>query len=889
MHCVLFILSLLLLWLKVTIGTDYKCIDKERHALLHFKSCIHQDPKGLLSTWIEATSDCCNWSGITCNNQTGHVTSIVLKDGQLRGEISPSLLNLTYLQNLELWENFFKGTIPKFIGSMNELRYLDLSSNDFTGVIPPELGNLTNLQSLSLENLEGCTLKSLDWLTHLSHLECLYIGGISLAKVNHWVDMILSLRKLSSLTLDGCDLSQVMHPYSYSSFNSSSTSISTLALMNNNLNSSMYHWLFPLTTNKLETLDFSGNKLDWIPKSFGNLCNLASFQCVNNSMAVKFLDFINNFTGCASATLQNFIAESNQFTGSFPDDIQKFPSLDTLYLSDNKLNGSISEKVWQLPKLRFLDVSFNTLNFTTVEDNGKSNISKLDLSKSSLVFLGLSFSNLGHVFPKWVQRLKRLVYLDISNTGISDIIPLEFWNMWHSQLIFLSLSSNNISGKITDLQSNFDGGSIIDLSSNNFYGPIPKVHSYVQILDLSKNRFYGGISFLCEIANSTLLTSLDLSNNSLTGPIPDCLWRFRGLQVLNLGQNYFAGKLPSTFEYLINLEALYLHNNNFSGELPLSLQNCTKLTFLHLGVNKFSGYVPTWIGEKFSGLYAFSLKSNNFFGTIPLEICQLVNLQILDMSMNHLVGTIPSCLNNLTTMIQNGSSPNQNVHYYSQFTYIREYVDHAMIEWQGSEREFSSTLGLVMSIDLSCNNLVGNIPPELTDLHELIVMNLSNNALLGEIPQKIGDMKKLLTLDLSRNNLIGEIPSSMSQMTSLSYLDVSHNNLFGKIPSSTQLQSFAPSSYIGNPGLCGPPLTKYCPDDKDPQVPHHVDQNEGDVQIWFYVGVATGFATGFWIACGALLVSRRGRNAFFHFVDSFKDWVYVKMMVFKRKLQQAHY
>ncbi|CAI9290222.1 unnamed protein product [Lactuca saligna] len=894
MHpCVLIIFLLFLLRLQNTttnqlvvdegVGGGYddgvvnKCLDKERDALLQFKGNL-QDPNGSLSTWRPEDDDCCAWEGVICDDQTGHhVTGLHIPSAGLVGEISHSLVNLTYL-NL-----------------------LDLSSNSFHGTIPPEFGNLTNLKVLNLRDVGSCRVENLDWLSHLSLLEALEIEGISLAKANQWVNVILNLPKLSDLRLDGCELSQVMYPYS-SSFLNSSSSISFLSLRNNNLTSSMYHWMFSLTSNSLHILDLSSNMLDGIPKYLGNLCSLESFHFNNNRAVVKFPDFLNNLSGCTSLTLQQLSAETSQFTGSFPDDIQNFSSLEGLYLSNNHINGTISERFWELP-LQAFDVSQNHLSGAISENIGKSKASIINLSKnplqgvpstdhmsnqSSVTYIDLNSCKLGPHFPKWIQMLKKLNELDISNTSISDTVPPEFWNI---HLSSLNLSSNNISGEVPDLSSSFFGAQMIDLSSNSFIGPIPHLPSGLQLLNLSRNKFSGGISFLCQMVDG-LLKFLDLSHNTLTGQLPDCLWHFQHLTVLNLGHNSLSGRLPPSIGSLIELEALYLYKNNFFGELPLSLKNCTSLTSLNLGANKFSGNVPVWFGENLSELYVLILRSNNFFGTIPSELCQLANLQILDFSRNNLHGSIPSCLNNLTKMAQVGFLPPPNVHpYTSQWHWdlIDEvYIDHAMIEWQGDEREFFRNLGLLKSIDLSSNNLTGHIPHELTNLHELLALNLSKNALIGEIPQQLGEMKNLLALDLSRNSLSGGIPSSMSQMTSLCYLDVSYNKLSGRIPSSTQLQSFEPSRYDGNTELCGLPLPKKCPGDEESQV----GKSEGDEEDidedwgWFCIGGGTGFVTGFWIACGALLLNRRGRRAFFNFYDSFRDWVYVKVMVFIAKLRR---
>ncbi|KAM0013732.1 putative non-specific serine/threonine protein kinase [Helianthus debilis subsp. tardiflorus] len=887
-----------------------KCTEKERQALLHFKSYIHYDPRCLLTTWTPgeeekaATNDCCYWSGVTCNNHS-RVTSLELSDGFLEGNISPSLLNFSYLNYLDLSGNSFNGTIPMFIGSMTQLRYLYLGWNDFSGIIPLELGNLTNLQELSLESLSSCTVENLDWLSHLSQLDNLVMSGISLGKVDNWVNVILSLRKLSYLGLNACDLSHVMHPYSYSYVNSSfSSSIVTLSLSDNNLNSSMYHWLFPLTSNALVELDLSGNMLDEIPKYLGNLCGLTYLHFGGNLMPIKLPDFLSNLSGCTSVTLQYLDASSSQFTGSLSDDIQKFSSLQDLELSNNQLHGTISEKVWQLPMLRTLDVSSSFLKGAISENIEKSNILYVNLSNnslegvplkanmsniSSIEHMDLSSCKLGPRFPKWIQTMKNLSSIDLANTQISDKIPEDFWNTWPSRLRYLNIAFNNITGTITDMFSNLDPhSSTINLRSNNFYGHILNVPSRLNNLDLSKNNLSGQIFFLCQIVDGSL-SVLDLSHNAFTGPIPDCLWHFTELKILSLGYNNLSGRLPTSIKFLINLEVLSLYNNNFSGKLPLSLKNFTRLTFLNLGANKFSGYVPGWIGERFSSLYALILTSNKFTGNIPSHLCRLLYLQILDLSMNKIQGTIPSCLSNLTSMVQ-FLAVNQNVH---SFNLSMTYVDRSMIKWQGNLLEFSITLELVKIINLSSNNLTGKIPDKLTDLHKLVALDLSMNALVGEIPSKIGQMKELLILDLSRNNLRGGLPSSMSQMTLLNYLDVSYNSLSGRIPSGTQLQTFEPSRYIGNAGLCGLPLSKYCPGDKELEGPPITRENVGDgedvddLQRWYYVGGATGFVAGFWMVCIALIVNRRGRHAFFHVMNSLENWVYVKVMVFTAKVRRV--
>ncbi|KAJ9553370.1 hypothetical protein OSB04_017415 [Centaurea solstitialis] len=82
-------------------------------------------------------------------------------------------------------------------------------------------------------------IENLDWLSNLSHLQHFEMNKISLAKANHWVDVILSLRNLTYLSLHECDLSEVTHPHSSFSNSSLSSSIQFLYLTGNNLNSSI--------------------------------------------------------------------------------------------------------------------------------------------------------------------------------------------------------------------------------------------------------------------------------------------------------------------------------------------------------------------------------------------------------------------------------------------------------------------------------------------------------------------------------------------------------------------------------------------------------------------------------------------------------------------------
>lgn len=84
----------------------------------------------------------------------------------------------------------------------------------------------------------------------------------------------------------------------------------------------------------------------------------------------------------------------------------------------------------------------------------------------------------------------------------------------------------------------------------------------------------------------------------------------------------------------------------------------------------------------------------------------------------------------------------------------------------------------------SGNNLVGNLPIELSKLDSLEVLLLTNNELVGIIPPAYGDLSNLKHLNLYGNSLSGSIPTSLGQLTKLVHLNLRYNNLSGKIPPS---------------------------------------------------------------------------------------------------------
>ena len=72
-------------------------------------------------------------------------------------------------------------------------------------------------------------------------------------------------------------------------------------------------------------------------------------------------------------------------------------------------------------------------------------------------------------------------------------------------------------------------------------------------------------------------------------------------------------------------------------------------------------------------------------------------------------------------------------------------------------------------------------------------------------------MVSLEFLDLSRNNLSGEIPKDMEKIKYLKYFNVSFNGLQGEIPGGGPFKKFSARSFLGNEALCGSPRMQVQP------------------------------------------------------------------------------
>ena len=113
---------------------------------------------------------------------------------------------------------------------------------------------------------------------------------------------------------------------------------------------------------------------------------------------------------------------------------------------------------------------------------------------------------------------------------------------------------------------------------------------------------------------------------------------------------------------------------------------------------------------------------------------------------------------------------------------------------------------------------------------------------------------------------------------------MSYNNLSGRISSGRQLDTLNADNpsimYIGNSGLCSPPLHNSC-SGEDNNVIHGNDRGsrqELDLMS-FYLGLVPGLVAGLWMVFCALLFKKTWRVPYFQFIDKLYDIIYVFVVV----------
>lgn len=137
---------------------------------------------------------------------------------------------------------------------------------------------------------------------------------------------------------------------------------------------------------------------------------------------------------------------------------------------------------------------------------------------------------------------------------------------------------------------------------------------------------------------------LSLSNNVISGQLPDSVSGLKSLRFLNLSDNAFAGNAPQNLTTLQNLTVVSLKSNYFSGNVPGGFN---KVQVLDLSSNLLNGSLPLDFGG--DNLRYLNLSYNKISGKIPEEFPKKIPANAtIDLSFNNLTGAIPESMSLLS-------------------------------------------------------------------------------------------------------------------------------------------------------------------------------------------------------------------------------------------------
>ncbi|KAJ4968901.1 hypothetical protein NE237_015602 [Protea cynaroides] len=414
---------------------------------------------------------------------------------------------------------------------------------------------------------------------------------------------------------------------------------------------------------------------------------------------------------------------------------------------------------------------------------------------TQLSHLNLSHNSLtGSLSPSFLPSFVQLQTLDLSFNRLSGNLPTSASLNRSLSLLTIDLSSNLFHG---EFQLSFIGLapnlSTLDVSNNTLTGLIPssicKNYSMIKYLDFSMNNFYNQI--LSGLGGCSYLEVFKAGWNQLSGTLPDDIYGIKSLKQLSLPSNNITGNINGTNQIvsLTNLTDLDLSFNEVTGMLPQDIGKLTKLEQLDLYRNNLTGSLPSSLMNCIN-LQLLNLRENQFEGELTaIDFSKLVQLNTLDLGGNSFTGILPESLYSCTSLTAIRFTGNQ-----LKGQVLPKILALRSLSYLALSKNLLTNVTGALQILMHSGNLTtlllggnfnGEAIPDAIDsqgFQNLRVLAIGGCNLNGHVPTWLFNLKNLEVLDLSQNNLTGSIPGSLGTLPGLFYIDLSFNFLTGELP-----------------------------------------------------------------------------------------------------------
>ncbi|XP_010655583.1 probable LRR receptor-like serine/threonine-protein kinase At1g29720 isoform X1 [Vitis vinifera] len=278
------------------------------------------------------------------NPSTCHITILVLRMYSLPGTLPPQLVDLPYLEELDLTRNYLEGTLPKEWATMKFLRSISLAANRITGEIPREWGSFTNLTSLSLEanRLSGNIPAELGNLVNLTVLilsSNKFVGNLP--------EKLAAMKNLTDFRISGNNFSG-----SIPQFIGNWTRLKRLELYATGLEGPIPNGIFHLEAlNDLRITDMNG--ANFFPEYLPHKDYMKNLVLRNVNMSGSIPPII-----WEMKKLSVLDVSLNRLKGNFPS-IPHVPEF--TFLGGNMLSGTVPDSI--LDEDKYIDLSYNNVTW----------------------------------------------------------------------------------------------------------------------------------------------------------------------------------------------------------------------------------------------------------------------------------------------------------------------------------------------------------------------------------------------------------------------------------------------------------------------------------------------------------------------------------------------